>query len=84
MSMRERTTDHIAYGSVEMLLEHAAECLHSAARKADLAVACADSSDRPGLNYHARQGAAYFEQALGFLQMLNEAVDAAKAERLLA
>ncbi|WP_018263401.1 hypothetical protein [Methylobacterium sp. WSM2598] len=72
MNTPVRHTDHIGHGSADMLMECVAECLNLAALKADLAIRCADANDRAGLNYHARQGAAAYEQALGILKMLNE------------
>jgi hypothetical protein len=73
-----RNPDDIAYGSEEMLLMCAAEQFRDAADEADMAARCALKGNRAGLSHHARQSAAYFQQALSLMSMLSEAGEGAR------
>ena len=65
-----RNTDHVAYGSPEMLLESAEESLSMVNFYTGMAVDYAAATDDVGLNYATRQAVAAMRQAVGILAML--------------
>jgi hypothetical protein len=82
MSVKSKpNVDHIAYGSLDMLRECAAECLAAVNFYSGMAADYAAAIDDAGLEYSTRRAAASLRQAVGILAMLKDAKATAAQRR---